>query len=98
MNNYKKAKAEKGNELFISNYDLPKLSKKKTKKKVKILKRLFYEEQHVFDLHLVAGFIKQEKLLQKQFIFNRLSVQSKYVLLFPQRKRVSDFFNQIEWG
>lgn len=29
MNNYKKSKAEKGNELFISNYDLPKLSKKR---------------------------------------------------------------------
>jgi DNA adenine methylase len=31
MNNYKKDKAEKGNELFISNYDLPKLSKKNDK-------------------------------------------------------------------
>ncbi len=29
MNNYKKDKAEKGNELFISNYDLPKLAKKR---------------------------------------------------------------------
>jgi len=28
MNNYKQGKAEKGNELFISNYDLPRLSKK----------------------------------------------------------------------
>ncbi|MEP7136094.1 MAG: DNA adenine methylase [Chloroflexota bacterium] len=28
MNNYKKNKAEKGKELFIANYDLPKLSKK----------------------------------------------------------------------
>ncbi|MCI0555663.1 MAG: DNA adenine methylase, partial [Anaerolineae bacterium] len=27
MNNYKQGKAEKGSELFISNYDLPKLSK-----------------------------------------------------------------------
>lgn len=30
MNNYKKNKAEKGNELFITNYDLPKLSKKRS--------------------------------------------------------------------
>jgi len=29
MNNYKQGKAEKGNELFISNYDLPRLSKPK---------------------------------------------------------------------
>lgn len=29
MNNYKKDKAEKGNELFISNYNLPKLAKKR---------------------------------------------------------------------
>ncbi len=29
MNNYKQNKAEKGNELFIANYDLPKLSRKK---------------------------------------------------------------------
>ena len=28
MNNYKQGKAEKGNELFIANYDLPRLSKK----------------------------------------------------------------------
>ncbi len=35
MNNYKKAKAEKGNELFISNYDLPKLSKKTNKEQSK---------------------------------------------------------------
>lgn len=35
MNNYKKAKAEKGNELFISNYELPKLSKKTNKEQIK---------------------------------------------------------------
>lgn len=35
MNNYKKAKAEKGNELFISNYELPKLSKKTNKEQSK---------------------------------------------------------------
>jgi DNA adenine methylase len=29
MNNYKQGKAEKGNELFITNYDLPRLSSKK---------------------------------------------------------------------
>jgi DNA adenine methylase len=32
MNNYKKARAEKGNELFISNYNLPKLTKKRETK------------------------------------------------------------------
>jgi DNA adenine methylase len=32
MNNYKQGKAEKGNELFISNYDLPRLSEKATPK------------------------------------------------------------------
>lgn len=32
MNNYKKSKAEKGNELFISNYDLPRLTKRKRQK------------------------------------------------------------------
>ena len=35
MNNYKKAKAEKGNELFISNYELPKLSKRTNKEQNK---------------------------------------------------------------
>lgn len=30
MNNYKQGKADKGNELFIANYDLPKLTQKKT--------------------------------------------------------------------
>jgi DNA adenine methylase len=29
MNNYKQGKAEKGSELFITNYDVPKLSQKK---------------------------------------------------------------------
>jgi DNA adenine methylase len=33
MNNYKQGKAEKGNELFISNYKLPVISKSKTDKK-----------------------------------------------------------------
>jgi len=33
MNNYKQGKAEKGNELFISNYKLPALSKSKTDEK-----------------------------------------------------------------
>lgn len=33
MNNYKQGKADKGNELFISNYSLPLNSNKKTKKK-----------------------------------------------------------------
>lgn len=32
MNNYKQGKAEKGNELFISNYELPRLSEKISKK------------------------------------------------------------------
>ena len=32
MNNYKQGKAEKGNELFISNYDLPQLMKRKNQK------------------------------------------------------------------
>jgi len=32
MNNYKKNKAEKGNELFIANYDLPQLTKPKSEK------------------------------------------------------------------
>ena len=32
MNNYKQGKAEKGNELFISNYELPRLSEKTSKK------------------------------------------------------------------
>jgi DNA adenine methylase len=32
MNNYKQGKAEKGSELFITNYDLPKLSSKKKRK------------------------------------------------------------------
>ena len=32
MNNYKQGKAEKGNELFISNYELPRLSEKTRKK------------------------------------------------------------------
>lgn len=32
MNNYKQGKAEKGNELFIANYDLPRLTKPKSEK------------------------------------------------------------------
>ena len=32
MNNYKQGKAEKGNELFIANYDLPRLAKPKSEK------------------------------------------------------------------
>lgn len=32
MNNYKQGKAEKGNELFIANYELPRLSEKTSKK------------------------------------------------------------------
>jgi len=36
MNNYKQGKAEKGNELFISNYKLPLMSKNKTNKEKEI--------------------------------------------------------------
>lgn len=36
MNNYKQGKAEKGNELFITNYDLPKLSQKKKVENVEL--------------------------------------------------------------
>ena len=31
MNNYKQGKAEKGNELFVANYDLPRMTSRKTK-------------------------------------------------------------------
>lgn len=36
MNNYKQGKAEKGNELFISNYDLPKLTEKNNHEAVEL--------------------------------------------------------------
>lgn len=41
MNNYKQGKAEKGNELFIANYDLPNLSQKKNTENVELRQLTF---------------------------------------------------------
>ena len=41
MNNYKQGKADKGNELFISNYSLPRMSKSKTHESEKIMQLTF---------------------------------------------------------
>lgn len=43
MNNYKQGRAEKGNELFISNYDLPRLSKKTSYKQKEIAQLALFE-------------------------------------------------------
>lgn len=43
MNNYKQGKAEKGNELFISNYDLPRLTKKVTYNQEKVAQLALFE-------------------------------------------------------
>src|SRR5690606_8903394 len=43
MNNYKQGRAEKGNELFISNYDLPRLSKKTSYKQKEVAQLALFE-------------------------------------------------------